>query len=95
MSKEEIEKPEPLRTDKKAPEYLTITVTDPDGKVWAKEIAKPKHFTTGSVGFYMGGKIPNPENGERYQTGCNMILVGSKPPKEQLKLMELYYDRTA
>ena len=37
-----------------------------------------KVFSTGSRGFWVGGKIQGP-NGERYQVSCNLVLIGSKP----------------
>ena len=46
-------------------------------------IAAPKAFSSGSHGFYLGGKLPDPssagqENGVRYQAGFNVVAVGSK-----------------
>lgn len=76
---DENEKLEPLKRDAKAPDYLTVTFTDPDGNEWGKEVATAKHFKSGSVGFYGNGKLTNPDSKERYQLGCNLTLVGSKP----------------
>lgn len=83
MGKDEAEKKEPLKRDDQAPEKLEITFTDPKtGKVWAEETAFAKHFSSGSVGFFAGSKLTNPANGEKYQMGCNIILIGSKPPQD-------------
>jgi hypothetical protein len=38
---------------------------------------KPKTFSTGSIGFYAGGKVEI--DGKRYQVSCNVIEIGSKP----------------
>ncbi|GHU36419.1 hypothetical protein FACS1894172_19290 [Spirochaetia bacterium] len=73
--------PEPAKRDPKAPNSLTITIKDSSGKEWATIIAAAKDFSTGSVGFYAGGKATNPESGERYQCSLNCILIGSKPEK--------------
>jgi hypothetical protein len=71
--------PEPKKRDTKAPQFLQVTITSPEGKNWGTFIAREKHFSTGSIGFYAGEKIINPENGERYQVGMNITLIGSKP----------------
>jgi hypothetical protein len=70
---------EPRKTDPKAPKYLEITITGPDGALWGKVIAQEKQFSSGSVGFYSNGKVENPESHERYQAGLNITLIGSKP----------------
>jgi len=65
--------------DEKAPQALTITITDGNGKSWGTAIAVSKQFSTGSTGFYGSGKLVNPENpAARYQLGINLILIGSK-----------------
>ena len=71
--------PEPKKRDKKAPQFLQINISNPDGKMWGKIISTEKIFSTGSIGFYAGDKIVNPESGERYQVGINITLIGSKP----------------
>lgn len=73
---------QPKKTDPNAPRFLEITVTDSDGKIWGKIIANDKIFSSGSIGYYAGAKIQNPESGERYQIGLNATLIGSKPDKE-------------
>jgi hypothetical protein len=69
----------PKKTDPKAPKLLKITVTDENGKEWSTVYAQAKVFSSGSVGFYAGDKVTNPESGERYQFGSNITLIGSKP----------------
>ena len=72
--------PQPVKTDEQAPELLEITIRDKKtGDVFMTEIASQKHFKTGSVGYYVGGKMVNPLSGERYQVSCNIALIGSKP----------------
>ncbi len=71
--------PDPKKTDPAAPAVLELTVTGPDGAVWGKIIAHSKQFASGSVGYYANGKIDNPQSHERYQTGMNITLIGSKP----------------
>ena len=74
------EKPQPLKIDEKAPEMLELTITDKKtGETLMTEFVSQKHFSTGSVGYYCGGKMTNPESGERYQVSCNIALIGSKP----------------
>ena len=74
------DKPQPLKIDDKAPELLEIVITDKKtGEVFMTEIVTQKHFSTGSVGYYCGGKMTNPQSGERYQVSCNIALIGSKP----------------
>jgi len=78
------DKPQPVKTDEAAPELLEITIRDKKkNEEWVTEVVTPKHFSTGSVGYYFGGKMTNPENGERYQVSCNIALIGSKPGKEK------------
>jgi hypothetical protein len=71
--------PEPKKRDAKAPQFLQVTITSPEGKTWGTFIAGKKQFSTGSIGFYAGDKVTNPESGERYQVGMNITLIGSKP----------------
>ena len=39
--------------------------------------ATAKEFSTGSLGFWAGGKIEL--NGKRYQISANIVEIGSKP----------------
>lgn len=71
--------PEPKKTDPAAPKFLELTVTGPDGAVWGKIVAQEKVFSSGSIGFYCNAKVENPVSHERYQTGVNITLIGSKP----------------
>jgi len=66
--------------DSKAPGFIDVIFKDENGRVWGKVTANAKTFSSGSKGFYGNGKIINPENSEaKYQVGCNITLVGSKP----------------
>jgi len=71
--------PEPKKTDGGAPSALTMELKSADGKPWGTLVASKKTFQSGSVGFYANGKAVNPESGEKYQIGCNITLIGSKP----------------
>lgn len=42
--------------------------------------AEPKKFKTGSVGWYLGGKIKVRDM--RVQLSMSLVIVGSKPPGE-------------
>lgn len=76
-------KPKPAKLDEKAPELLTITITNKETEYeLVKEVVKQKHFSTGSVGYFFSGKMTNPDSGERYQISCNITLIGSKPIQE-------------
>ena len=67
-------------TDNKAPANLELKLVDEKGKSWGTIIATSKKFSTGSKGFYAGGKVRNPDNTDAiYQVGCNITLIGSKP----------------
>lgn len=65
--------------DSAAPKMLKVTITADNGQEWSTMIAVSKEFKTGSVGFYAGDKVTNPNSGERYQVGMNFTLIGSKP----------------
>ncbi len=85
MKKEDLNKdfPQPVKLDSDAPKKVILTITDSETKkVLFEDIVKGKHFSTGSVGFFVGGKLTNPESGERYQVSCNIALIGSKPEKK-------------
>lgn len=59
-----------------ADKNLSVTVSaNVNGKQVGEIIAKPKTFSTGSVGFYASDKVVI--NGERYQVTCNLVKVGS------------------
>ena len=73
--------PEPAKRDPNAPRQLVITVKDNEGKDWGILVADSKDFSTGSVGYFVSGKIKNPENTERYQCSLSFTLIGSKPGK--------------
>jgi hypothetical protein len=70
--------------DEKAAEFLTLDITDPEGRSWGTIHAMPRDFNTGSVGYFGVGKINNPDNPKaRYQFNLNIALIGSKPkPKK-------------
>lgn len=59
--------------------HLIVTVTAPDGTVLGTLIAKPKDFSTGSVGYNLSGKIEDVAHGDRIQCGGNFVVIGSKP----------------
>jgi hypothetical protein len=66
---------------KEAPEgapAVLLEVRLPTGEVWGQIMAPFKEFKTGSTGYYANGKIMDPKSGQRYQVGCNIILIGSK-----------------
>ena len=67
-----------MKRDAEAPASLTLELRAPTGEVWGTCTAPAKVFKTGSIGFYGSDKIANPTNGERYQVGVNVILIGSK-----------------
>lgn len=74
------DKPKPAKVDAKAPELLGIIIKNNEtGDVFLDEVVPQKHFSTGSVGYFFGGKLTNKESGERYQVSCNITLIGSKP----------------
>ncbi len=60
------------------PQAVILEVRTPSGEVWGQIMAPAKEFKTGSSGFYANGKIIDPNTGNRYQVGCNIILIGSK-----------------
>lgn len=68
------------KIDEHAPPGLTLEIKDPaSGQVWGTVNLLPKHFATGSKGFYAAAKLANPQNpGARYQCNLQMILIGSK-----------------
>ena len=73
--------PEPAKRDPKAPKFLEISIKDSEGKVWSTFYARPKDFSTGSVGFFTSEKLTNPDSAERYQSSLSFTLIGSKPGK--------------
>jgi hypothetical protein len=73
------EKKVPAKVDASAPKFLEISIKGPNGENWGSINAPAKSFSSGSVGYYANSKLENPESGERYQVGMNIILIGSKP----------------
>ena len=68
----------PKKTDPNAPENLEIEIRDKKtGNILFSGIVPEKHFKTGSVGYYLNGKMTN--GAEKYQIGCSITLIGSKP----------------
>jgi len=66
-------------TTHKGPRFVSLEVKSPDGEVWGVVQAEYKEFKTGSLGYYANGKVTDPNNPDnRYQIGCNIILIGSK-----------------
>ena len=65
--------------DEGAPIELLLQVMGPGAEDWGVIHATAKQFSTGSRGFYASGKVANPKTGKRYQVGCTVTLVGSKP----------------
>ena len=72
-------------TDKQAPSALKVVFSDPEtGEVFGEALARPKAFSTGSIGFFMSGKLENPKNPiARYQASGNIVLIGSKPKESK------------
>jgi len=73
------------KIDEKAPKTLQMTlegILPGGGKIFFTDIVTGRDFSTGSKGYYIGGKMSNPESGEKYQISCNVTLIGSKPEKE-------------
>lgn len=68
--------------DEDAPKVLKIKMVDGED-VWLDDVAAHKVFSTGSVGYYLSGKMTNPKSGKRYQVSCNITLIGSKPEKAE------------
>lgn len=66
----------PAKTD--GPAAVILEIRTPSGEVWGQIMAPAKEFKTGSSGFYANGKIIDPQSGNRFQVGCNIILIGSK-----------------
>lgn len=60
------------------PQTLILEIKTPSGEVWGQVMAPAKEFKTGSLGYYANGKVLNPITGDRFQVGCNIILIGSK-----------------
>jgi hypothetical protein len=60
------------------PQAVILEIRTPSGEVWGQIMAPAKEFKTGSSGFYANGKVIDPQTGNRFQVGCNIILIGSK-----------------
>lgn len=45
------------------------------------DIAMPRTFSSGSLGWYTGGKMLMPVNGKQVkcQVSCSIVVVGTKP----------------
>jgi hypothetical protein len=71
---------EPTKDDK-SPTMLRVKFEDTNGTSWMELPAPAKEFSTGSKGFYVSGKITNPESGKTYQVSGSITLIGSKPKK--------------
>ena len=70
-----------MRKDDKAPEYLTVEIKGA-GESWGVIHATQKEYKTGTAGYFLVGKVSNPENPlARYQININVMLIGSKPKK--------------
>lgn len=52
----------------------------------AKMELTPKKFKSGSVGWYLGGKVTI--DGRRVQLSFSAVLVGSKPPAELIDVLD-------
>ena len=78
------EYPKPMCVDESAPDELEMQLVNPKTKevVFTKNVAQ-KHFSTGSVGYFVSGKMINPISKERYQVSCNIALIGSKPKSKE------------
>lgn len=70
------------KVDTDAPPTLIIEFKTPSGELWGTLRADAREFKTGSTGFYANGKIKNPNSGNGYQVGTNIILIGSKPGED-------------
>lgn len=70
---------QPAKTDAAAPKTLIVEIKDVHGVSWGTFVAPQRVFSTGSFGFNANGKVVNPANGEAYQVGSNITLVGSSP----------------
>ena len=58
---------------------LQVTFSNPITGKSNDLTAQAKEFSTGSTGFWAGGKIE--VNGKRYQVSCNIVEIGSKLEK--------------
>lgn len=61
-----------------AAETLTLKIGNDKGG--GHEIANPRTFSSGSMGWYAGGKMLMPVNGKQVkcQVTCSIVIVGSK-----------------
>ena len=73
------QKPQPKKLDKDAPKMLEVTIKDGHENLFLSAHAMEKHFSTGSVGYFLSGKAINPVSQEKYQVSINITLIGSKP----------------
>lgn len=56
---------------------VQVTFTNPVTGGSSDLFAASKTFSTGSIGFWAGGKVEL--NGKKYQISCNIVEIGSKP----------------
>ena len=56
---------------------LPIVTVAMDGSPAVPMGVKARKFSTGSVGYYVWGKITH-HNGKRYQVSMNLVEIGSK-----------------
>lgn len=68
----------PKASSNGGPAAVLLEIRTPAGEVWGQIMAPAKDFKTGSSGFYANGKVIDPQTGNRFQVGCNIILIGSK-----------------
>ena len=74
--------PKPLKEDPCGPDELRITIEDGQGNKWTHVPMNgaKRQYSSGAVGYFIGGKVANPLSGEKYQCSLNFVLIGSKPP---------------
>ena len=60
------------------PEFLTIDVKDPTGKVLKTVVASLREFSSGSKGYGASEKV-DVGNGARVQCSLNLVIIGTKP----------------
>lgn len=61
-----------------APDSISVGLSI-DGKEAVMCVAEHRKFNSGSLGYYVNGKVTIA--GKRYQMGMNLIEIGSKPGK--------------
>ena len=65
-----------MAKQKRTPPPVEVNIDINGGKL----VDKPteRRFSSGSRGFWSGGKVQDPETGKRYQVSCSMVEIGSK-----------------